>query len=264
MEKINKTIIFGGLLLCGLTLIIFTGCSSSPGLIERYPDFPDRKDHISSLALCTDVLVIYDGVEPGVIIDIPLSLIVGDSILTIFRQELEKRNYRISEIYPVAVGYSLAGDETHYKVFEKKEDYSGSSETLKMMAAPFVIDDKFLELEDLFKAAEERGVAVPAGDSSLHNEQDREGEYLLYISLEAQNVSVAKRIGEGLLTTIITLGTVTDGPVAQASAYYWLYDLQTGNIVLSDGRIMSGPDLTGDNVADLLEEMIGEIPAKRP
>jgi len=245
-----------------ITTVFVTGCSSSPQLIEKYPDFLQRKDHISSIALCTDVLVVFDGVESGVVIDIPLSLIVGDSILSIFKQELEKKNYRIGEIYPPAVGYSLAGDEIHYRVFETISDYSLSTDSLKMSAAPFVIEEEFLALEDLWNKKDGRAGAVSAGDSSRNSVRNQDGEYLLYISLEAQNVSAAKRISEGLLTTLITLGTVTSSPEAVASASYWFYDLQTGNIVLSDGRIMKGPDLTGNNVVDLLEEMLEEIPSK--
>lgn len=263
MKTIKKSIIHTGLILISLILFIsITGCSSSPNVIERYPDFLHRKDHISSIALCTDVLVIFDGVEQGVVIDIPLSLIAGDSILSICKQDLEKKNYHIGEIYPPAVGYSLAGDEMHYRVFETEADYSLSTDSLKMMSAPFIIEDEFLELEDLWNKKDQHAGAVSAGGSSKNFEQNHEGEYLLYINLEAQNVSAAKRISEGLLTTLITLGAVTGGPEAEASASDRLYDLQTGNIVLSDGRIMSGPDLTGDNVADLLEEMLEEIPAK--
>jgi len=245
-----------------LAIIFVTGCSSSPNLIEKYPDFLKRKDHISSIVLCADVLVVFDGVESGVVIDIPLSLIVGDSILSIFKQELEKKNYHISEIYSPAVGYSLAGDEIHYRIFETIADYSLSTDSLKMISAPFVIEDEFLALEDLWNKKDVHTDAVSAVDSSRNVGRNQDGEYLLYINLEAQNVSAAKRISEGLLTTLITLGGVTDSPEAVASASYWLYDLQTGNIVLSDGRIMKGPDLTGDNVVDLLEEMLEEIPSK--
>lgn len=245
-----------------LAIIFVTGCSSSPHLIEKYPDFLQRKDHISSIVLCADVLVVYDGVESGVVIDIPLSLIVGDSILSIFKQELKNKNYPIGEIFPPAVGYSLAGDETYYRVFETIGDYSLSTDSLKMSAAPFVIEDEFLTVEGLLNKKAGSTVAIPAGESSRNIGRNQEGEYLLYINLEAQNVSAAKRISEGLLTTLITLGAVTSSPEAVASASYWLYDLQTGNIVLSDGRVMRGPDLSGDNVVDLLEEMLEEIPSK--
>jgi len=263
MKKIQKSIIYMKLLLCEFIFFIFlTGCSSSPHLIEKYPDFLQRKEHISSIALCTDVLVVFDGVEPGVVIDIPLSLIVGDSILSIFKQELEKKNYHIGVVYPPAVGYSLAGDEIHYRVFETKKDYSLSTDSLKMMSAPFVVEDKFLALEDLWNKKDQHAGAVSVGDSSGNFEQNQEGEYLLYAYLEAHNVSATKRISEGLLTTILTLGTVTSSPTAKASLYYSLYDLKTSNVVLSDGRTMTGPDLTGNNIADLLEDMLEQIPAK--
>jgi len=263
MKKIHKLIVHRGLLLSGLiTIILLTGCSSSPHLIEKYPDFLQRKDHISSIALCTDVLVVFDGVESGVVIDIPLSQTAGDSILSIFKRELEKKNYHVGEIYPPAIGYSLAGDEIHYRVFEDEADYSLSTDSLKMMSAPFVIEDEFLALEDVWNKKDGHAGAVSASDSSKNFGQYQQGEYLLYAYLEAQNVSVTKRIGEGLLTTVLTLGIVSSGPTAKASLFYWLYDLKTSNVVLSDGRIMTGPDLTGDNVADLLEKMLEEIPSK--
>jgi hypothetical protein len=263
MKKIQKSNFHKKLLICTIsTFLAATGCSSSPHLIEKYPDFLQKKDHISSIAICTDVLVVFDGVESGVVIDIPLSLIAGDSILSIFKRELEKKNYQIGEIYPTAVGYSLSGDEIHYRVFENEEDYSLNTDSLKMMSAPFVIGDEFYKLEDVWNKKDRHAGAVSAGDSSKIINQDQEGEYLLYAYLEAQNVSVSKRISEGLLTTVLTLGLVTSGPTARASLYYWLYDLKTSNVVLSDGRIMTGPDLTGENVADLLEEMLEEIPPK--
>ena len=263
MKKIQKSKSHKKSFLFGLIIFLFFGgCSSSPHLIEKYPDFLQRKDHVSSIALCTDVLVVFDGVESGVVIDIPLSLIAGDSILSIFKRELEKKNYHIGEIFAPVVGYSLSGDEMHYRVFEDEADYSLSTDSLKMMSAPFVIEDEFLELEDLWNKKDQQKGAVSAGDSIKNFEQYQDGEYLLYAYLEAQNVSATKRIGEGLLTAVLTLGMVSSSPKAKASLYYWLYDLKTSTVVLSDGRIMTGPDLTGDNVADLLEEMLEEIPSK--
>lgn len=172
MKKIQKSNIHKKLLLCELIIFLFfVGCSSSPHLIEKYPNFLQRKDHISSIALCTDVLVVFDGVESGVVIDIPLSLIAGDSILSIFKRELEKKNYHIGKTYSPAVGYSLSGDEIHYRVFEDEEDYSLSTDSLKMMSAPFVIEDEFLELEDLWNKKDRQTDAVSAGDSSKNFEQ---------------------------------------------------------------------------------------------
>ena len=249
-------------LLLLLIFISFSACSSSPTLIEKYPDFLQRKDHISSISLCTDVLVVFDGVESGVVIDIPLSLIAGDSVLSLFKHGLEKKNYEIGKIYPTAVGYSLAGDEKHYKVFETETDYDLSTDSLKTISAPFLIDDEFLELEDVWNKNDQLINNVSADDSSSNWEQNQEKNYLLYINLEAQNVSTTKRLAEGLLTTLLTLGAATSSPEAEATASYWLYDMQSGKIVLSDGRIMRGPNLSGDNVVDLLEEMINNIPPK--
>jgi len=114
MKKIFKAIVFIGLFFAGLTFFIsLTGCAASPDIIEKYPNFFNRKENISSISLCTDVLILFDGVEPGVVVDIPLSKSVGDSILCIFKHVLEKKNYPIGEVYPAAVGYSLSGDETH-------------------------------------------------------------------------------------------------------------------------------------------------------
>lgn len=265
MKKLIKAGLNRGIfLIVPIIFFSFAGCSSSPSLIEIYPDFMISKDHVSSISICTDVLVVYDGVEPGVVIDIPLSVIVGDSILSIFKAELEKKNYQIGEIYPTAVGYSLGGDEKHYRVFETNADYSLSTDSLKMIPAPFLLEDKFLEAEDLLSEIEDLPAALSAADSSGYRDREREGQYLLYLYLDAQNVSLTKRIGEGLLISIISLGTVTASPEASASASYQLYNLQTGKVVLSDGRTMTGPDLTGENVADLLEDILEEIPARNP
>ncbi|HSD62739.1 MAG TPA: hypothetical protein VLB50_03040 [Ignavibacteriaceae bacterium] len=260
MQKIIRIIILSGLLLSGLAFFIsFTGCSSSPGLIEQYPDFLNRKEHISSISLCTDVLVFFDGVESGVIIDIPLSKEVGDSILSIFKRELEKKNYPVDEIYPAAVGYSMGGDERHYRVFETKEDYSRNTSSLKLVSPPFIMEDKFLEVEDLLNGKLE---AVSAGYGTGNFEQTPEGEYLLYCYVEGTNVSFTKQLGESFLSSLLSAGKLESHPVSGSNISYQLFDLQTGVVVLSDGRILENSDINGDNIADPLVDMLEEIPAK--
>ncbi len=257
MQKILRSIIFTGSFLSGFAFFIsLTGCSSAPSLIEQYPDFMDRKESMTKISLCTDVLIIFDGVEAGTIIDIPLSKAVGDSILSIFKRGLEKKNYPVGEVYPAAVGYSWGGDEKHFKVFETKEDYSRSSESLKWKSAPFVMDNKFLEVEDLLNG---KPGAVPAGGDTIIN--SHQGEYLLYCFVEGTNVSFTKQLGESFLSSLLSAGEVESHPVSGSNISYQLYDLQTGNIVLSDGRILQDKSLDADNIADPLNDMLEDIPA---
>jgi hypothetical protein len=260
--KINqKANICAKLVLCELFIFMFfTGCSSSPGLIERYPDFLKRKDHISSILLGADVVVVFHGFESGEIIDIPLSLTIGDSILSIFKQALQKKNYPIGEVFPPAVGNALSGNEMYYRVFRDESDYSRNTDSLEMMPAPFVVNDKFLELQKIWNN-KNRPAAASASDISKNYDEEQR-KYLLFAYLEAHNVSLSKRIGDGLLTTVLSLGTVSSNPVATASLFYWLYDLKTNDVVLSDGRTMTGPNLTGNNIADLMEKMLERIPLK--
>jgi hypothetical protein len=238
--------------------LFFAGCGSSPSLIERYPDFLTRRNEISSISLCTDVLVIYDGTESGVVVDIPLSLIVGDSILKIFETSLTKKNYNVGSVFAPAVGYSLVADtkhrdQKHYKVFQKEEDYSLSMDALGTKAAPFVADDEFLALQDLL--SEGNAAALSQDDSS-----SLEGEYLLYFWLEATNVSTSKIMLEGFLNSFLG---ISGSPEAYAEGYYQLFDLYTGDVCLSSGwSLKGGSDLNGEKVADLLEDMIAEFPAR--
>lgn len=259
MKKILRSIIFAGSFLSGFAFFIsLTGCSSAPSLIEQYPDFMDRKESMTKISLCTDVLIIFDGVEAGTIIDIPLSKAVGDSILSIFKRELEKKNYPVGEVYPAAVGYSWGGDEKHFKVFETKEDYSRSNESLKWKSAPFVMEDKFLEVEDLLNGKPE---VVQVGDSIVSTEQTNQEEYLLYCFVEGTNVSFTKQLGESFLSSLLSAGEVESHPVSGSNISYQLYDLQTGKIVLSDERILQDKSLDADNIADPLNDMLEKIPA---
>lgn len=250
-------------IICLLVIPFFTGCYSSKAL-KKFPDYIDNKEKISSISLFSDIIVYNDGWEDGSIVNIPFSIQLSDSILKKLNEVLIKKNYTIKEIYPPTVGYFKTQDTIKYKVYESTLDYDKDIDSLKIISPPFYLQnlpsDSTLKL--IFKKNKNYSDSNVVRDSNLvYSSNARECIFVFH--LEGNNVSVGKSLGIGLLTAVLTLGTVSIYPVSNITAYYWLIDANTGETILGDSRYLKGENIDEDNINDILLDFVKIIPPKK-
>lgn len=241
---------------------IISGCYSSKAL-KYYPDYINKKENISSISLLSDIIIYEDGWEDGRIVNLPLSLEFSDSVLNILENDLIKKGYFVNFVYPPTVGLFKDGDTTKSKIYETIEDYDKDTDSLEIITPPYYLDSLHQELN--FRAILEKNGLFYSETKELEetdSSYNSNGEYLFIFSLESNNVSAGKSIGEGLLTALFTLGTVSVYSISATLTSYWLIDIETGETILSDQRYLEGEDTDRDNIREILMDFLKVIPPK--
>lgn len=241
---------------------VLSGCFSSKAL-RYYPNYIERKEDISSLSLFTDVTIFNDGWEDGRIVNLPLSLELSDSVLKKLEKDFRSKNYLIKNIYPPAVGIFTGNDSTKYKIYETISDYDKNIDSLKYASPPFCLDTNQTKKE--LKFIFDKNIAYYDENNKTKNIDSTikvNGDFIFVFRLESNDVSFSKSLGEGLLTALFTLGTVSVYSVSYTLATYWIIDVKTGETILSDKKYLQGENTDKNNVVEILMDFLKVIPAK--
>lgn len=242
-----------------LFAITMGGCATSP--LKYYPDFPKQKQGVAKVTMLEDIIVVEDIAGNIDSVNVDENKVLGNTLLKIFNDELNQKGYLVEKTMLSSIGLTL-NPNNQYQVV-------GAPSTGN---PPFYIDEAIIQdpdmkqkLTTLFnslgtyikKEGEPSKVIPDAPSLRIGTESDA----LLVILAGGRKVSLGKQIGQGVLTTMLTLGTVATWQTSTTVMQLYIVDLKSGEVLWSDTDFQQY-EPSEDHLRRQAKRIIERLPAR--
>jgi hypothetical protein len=244
------------------------GCSSAP--LARYPDFPDRKQKISSIILLDDVVVLEALRGDTSKIDLPENKKIAKTCLNYLSGNLSAKGYNVDRVLMTSIGMLEPKWHLNHMITVPDERFA-DPELLTLGTPPYYLNPLFIG-DTLKERLLYTVYSSLAGYSKAKGEANR--------VIPAARV-LGKMVGGGLMGILLVTGydipvsyrehkaenalvTSTDKisavAVTQFTMFFYLVDSETGEIVWDQTVERKGGTISDNKLNDMLDSILIELP----
>jgi hypothetical protein len=252
-------------------LILFvttlTGCVTTA---EIYPEFSKNKLSIENVSLLVDVVVLEDITGNIDKTDVIINKELGKNFIKEFASILHDKGYEVNEFYLFS-GMQTDKQQT-YRVVKSAEEQQLGNDAIPIDKPPFYIDERLNEnkgtLISIFDALKNQPPKKKGESNKIIRDVTLLGnnihwDTLILISLEARNVPIEKQIGQAVLTSLLTLGTVATWQVSTANATLFILK-NNGEVIWESQQFIKGGMIDERFLKNLATGLVNSVPDKFP
>lgn len=257
--------VFQDILVC-LFVTTLTGCVTTA---EIYPEFSKNKLSIENVSLLVDVVVLEDITGNIDKTDVIINKELGTNFIKKFVSILHDKGYEVNE------SYLFSGMQTDkqltYRVIKSAEEKQLESDAIPIDKPPFYIDERLNEnkgtLISIFDALNNQPPKQKGQSNKIIRNvallgNNIHGDTLILISLEARNVPIEKQIGQAVLTSLLTLGTVATWQTSGTKTNLFIINTKNGEVIWESQQFMKGGIIDEQFLQNLATGLVILIPDK--
>lgn len=225
----------------GGALLLLAGCINFG---ETYPQFKAQTAAVRGVAITSDVMVLEETGSPLPLVDVARDVKMAEALNRYFRDELEKRGYKVESSAVSSVGLRYGAAVTPAILVRKSSDAPQAPlAELGKASAPYYIAPAYSEegrwrllqtaFDDMLRVPE-RVKAGPNPVSKAVRELGPEGTatHRLFILVEGVQVPLSRGLKQALTTGLLTLGTMSTFEMTTVQCRVGLADAATGEFIL--------------------------------
>lgn len=259
-------------LLLSILVALFFGCSSSKiAVIDQYPEFPAENKYFEKGVLFVDVCVIDDIAGDTDKVDIVTNRSIGQLLQDTLAHFLASKGYEFRLVEPPSVGMLVSSD-MRYRIVQTASDKERDNDELPAVPPPFFVDSTLASdtalthafaLHDLLSSG--AGQAYSRSKNIAEHKSTATAQPivpLFAVTVFGKKVPFSKSMGQGLLTSLLSLGTYSKYEVSGFRSRFWVIDLNTGRELWSDARYVKGGSAGLDDLIDWTMVQVADLPGK--
>jgi hypothetical protein len=261
-----KNFILFSLLCVGIGMVF--GCSSAP--LARYPNFPERKQNISSIILLDDVVVLEALRGDTSKIDLPENKKIAKTCLNYLSGNLSAKGYNVDRVLMTSIG--MLEPKWHLnRLITVPDERSGNPELLTLGTPPYYLHPMFIgdtlkerllysvysSLAGYSKRKGEPNPVVPA--ASLLGKVVG-GGLMGILLVTGYDIPVSFREGKAENAVALSADKISAVAMTQFTMFFYLIDSETGEIVWDQTVERKGGTISENKLNEMLDTILGELP----